>query len=165
MNGATAEPCVNTTRPSTTAITSRMGNIQNFLRARRKRQSSPAKETMFTLQGCVRSSVALKTDCAAVARRSGRVTFYPVGRRVAIKVEAHEILAAQPHDEAGRHNNGKKEEPHHNRRNAGQAQREFEPAVVKRLQNGRMPPCDHRKDAGKTEGGPAGILATQQWPG
>src|SRR5690349_7976079 len=42
----------------------------------------------------------------AGARRSGWITLDPIGWGVVIKVKVHEVLAAQAHDEARRHDNG-----------------------------------------------------------
>lgn len=47
MNGATAEPCDNTTSPPNIKIDKMMGSNQNFLRVRIKAKISPSNDITF----------------------------------------------------------------------------------------------------------------------
>src|SRR3954462_11132112 len=91
MKGATAEPLVRITRPPNTTIITRIGNSQNFLRTRMKRQSS------------ARKSIQRPSELIAHAfrRRTGRIADDPVAVPFRLAFEPQEFLAGYAHNQAG----------------------------------------------------------------
>src|SRR5262245_631921 len=106
MKGATAEPWVSTTRAPNTAITSRSGSSQYFLRAPMNSQSS------------CRNSIAAasKQMLHAVGRRSRRRTHDPVALTTPARIDAQRIFSAQAHDQRRRKHAEQENGPHHDRR-------------------------------------------------
>src|SRR3954465_15339221 len=65
MNGASADPCANTSSAPRVSITSRIGSSQNFLRARMKPHNSPTSPRCATrVSGeLVRAPLAVRHLC------------------------------------------------------------------------------------------------------
>src|SRR5262249_44666043 len=105
MKGATADPWVNTTSPPNIAITSKSGSSQNFLRTRRKCQSScknsithPSEQTLH-----------------GVRRRTRGRTHHPSRSPPPRSLDPQRIAMPHPHDQGSRNNAEAENEPHHER--------------------------------------------------
>src|SRR6185437_14195127 len=98
MNGAMAEPLVNTIRPPNTTIMIRIGNSQNFLRSRMKAQSS-------TIMAPILPAILSTSELVAhrLRRRSRWCAVDPVAAGAAVDLQPQEVLAEGPHDQADRH--------------------------------------------------------------
>src|SRR5574342_15672 len=105
MNGATAEPWLSTISAPSSAITSRIGSSQNFLRALRKAQSSLRNDM----------GKCLKLVGQGLGRRARRVALDPVALRLGIALEPQRVLARQAHGDAERRDHPVVENADHDR--------------------------------------------------
>src|SRR6185503_8325254 len=96
MKGATAEPCVNTSRVPTSTSTRTIGRSQNFLRSFMKAQSSRTNSAMDLSPPIRRSELPVHVGAGARRLRDA----IALGRR--IMSPAHRILAAETPDEPHR---------------------------------------------------------------
>src|SRR3979490_2669073 len=105
MNGATAEPWVSTTKPPNIAITSKRGSSHNFLRTRRKCQSS------------CKNSISTPSEQVLHAVRGGsrRCANDPIRLTWLARVGPQRIASARPHDQGSRKNAEEENEAHDDR--------------------------------------------------
>src|SRR5262245_21165936 len=103
MKGATAEPWVSTTKAPNTAITSRSGSSQYFLRAPINSHNS------------CRNSIAMssKQVLSAVGGGTGGRAHHPVAVAPPLRIDPQGVLSAHPHDQRGRQHAEHENGPHH----------------------------------------------------
>src|SRR5919206_229247 len=142
MKGATTEPLVRTISPPNTPMRTISGRSQNFLRARRKAQSSPANESMLSselvLQGFGRGSRRMPRD--------------PIGACLRIPLEPQEILAEGAHEHSHWGENEEEDSSHDERvHDLVQDEAEAEPGLVQRRKDGRADGRREREQERKPE--------------
>src|SRR5690349_3898776 len=98
MNGAIAEPCVNTIRLpiSRSAIT--IGSSQNFFRSLINAQSSRTKSLISASP-----AVACGSELARHVDRGSRELGHSIRRRARVETPVHRIMSEAPPDDADRH--------------------------------------------------------------
>src|SRR3954452_20614713 len=109
MNGATTEPLASTSRPPNSAIMTRTGTSQNFLRTRRKPHSSatnsigavPPKRSVLVHHG--------------LGRRPRRLARDPIAGGLRLSAVAHRVVLPGPHEVADRHEHRRVEQEEHDR--------------------------------------------------
>src|SRR4051794_35399860 len=98
MNGATTEPFTSTSRPPNSAIMTRTGASQNFLRARRKPHSS-ATNSIGPIPPRVVQSVLVDHG---LRRRARRLAHDPITGGLGLPAAAHRVVPLGPHQVADR---------------------------------------------------------------
>src|SRR5262245_22180869 len=102
MNGATADPWVSNSRAPKTPNTKKIGNIQNFFRARMKRHNSCRK-----VIGSSSKLVAQTFGSGLLA-----LTRHPIGGRYRISSHPQEIFTGKPGYQSHWSKNRKINHPH-----------------------------------------------------
>src|SRR5258706_3338565 len=98
MNGAIAEPCVNTIRPPTSRSAITIGSSQNFFRSLINAQSSRTK-SLISASPAFECSSELPGHVDRGSRELGNA----IRRRARVETPLHRIMPAAPHDDANRH--------------------------------------------------------------
>src|SRR3954469_15293184 len=96
MNGATTEPLASTSRPPNSAIMTRTGASQNFLRARRKPHSSATNSI-----GAIPPKRSVLVD-HGLRRRARRLADDPVAGGLGLPAAGHWGVLLGPHQVADR---------------------------------------------------------------
>src|SRR4051794_5396303 len=170
MNGATTEPLASTSRPPNSAIMTRTGASQNFLRARRKPHSSATNSI-----GAVSLWRSVLVD-HGLRRRARRLARDPVAGGLGLPAAAHRVVPLRTHQAADRDEDGGVEQEEDDRaHDLEQDQAEPRPGAVQGCEQviggepqGDQPEADHdhrRGGGGPPPPGGAGAGAGAGGPG
>src|SRR3954452_1979423 len=163
MNGATTEPLASTSRPPNSAIMTRTGASQNFLRARRKPHSSATNSiSAVPPLGSVLVHHGLR-------RRARRLARDPVAGGLGLPAAAHRVVPLRTHQVADRDEDGGVEQEEDDRaHDLEQNEAEPRPGAVQGCEQvvGGEPEGDqHEADHDHRRGEDAHRRQVQQEPG
>src|SRR5262245_33978403 len=122
MKGATAEPCASTISTPSSAIMTKIGHSQYFLRTRMKAQSS----LIISI-----TAVFLELVRHRSGRRPRRLARQPVRGAAALEPAAHRVLAGKTHERAERRNDPVEQDAERDRaHHAAEKKAELQPPAV-----------------------------------